>query len=160
MVDLTRMQSRSLTPRRGKPEGPPREYLAFTLAGEIYALELARIREIVSPPPLTEVPRAPRDVVGVCSVRGLLGTVIDLRRRLNLAEGESTRLSRILLSYTDSGEIVGLLVDEVRQVVRLVEREIEVAQQVLGGDLSDHVVGIGRPGDEVIVLLDLSSVTG
>jgi purine-binding chemotaxis protein CheW len=132
--------------------------LAFELAGERYGVELARIREIVSPPPITEVPRAPRDIVGVCSVRGLLVTVFDTRRRMKLEERPASRLTRILLANVDSGEVVGLLVDEVNQVVRLREHEIEYAQNVLGSDTSDPVQGIGRPGNDLIVLLDLSSL--
>lgn len=135
-----------------------REYLSFDLAGDVYAVELAGIREIVSPPPITEVPRAPHYVVGVCSVRGLLVTVVDTRRRMRLAERPSTRLTRILLATIDDGEVIGLIVDEVHQVVRLREHEIELSAAVLGGDTSDHVQGIGRPNGELIVLLDLTSL--
>lgn len=158
MADLAR-SSRAAATRAPKARPQKlREFLAFNLAGDVYGLELSRIREIVSPPPITEVPRAPSDVVGVCSVRGLLVTVVDLRRRLRLEERKPTRLARILLSYTDSGEVVGLFVDEVLQVVRLSEIEIEFAASVLGGDLSDHVMGIGRPEGELIILLDLSNI--
>ena len=144
--------------RRAAERGPVREFLAFTLAGELYGIELTRIREILSPPPITYVPRAASDVIGVCSVRGLLITVIDLRRRLSLEQRPATRRSRILLTQTDSGEVLGLYVDEVRQVMRLLETEIEMATSVLGGDVSEHVLGIGRPAGLVLVLLDLSSI--
>lgn len=137
-----------------------REFLSFRLAADVYAVELARIREIVTPPPLTTVPRAPADVIGICSVRGLLVTVIDLRRRLRLLEAAPSRQSRILLANTDPGEVVGLFVDEVRQVVRLGTQEIEVTANVLGGELSDHVLGVGRPDGEFVVLLDLGSIVG
>jgi purine-binding chemotaxis protein CheW len=136
------------------------EFLIFTLAGDPYAVELARVREIVSPPTLTEVPRSAADVMGVCSVRGLLVTVIDLRRRLKVAERPQTRFSRILLAHADSGEVIGLFVDEVRHVVRLNGNDVELAHAVLGGDVSDHVLGIGRVLGEVIVVLNMGSVTG
>jgi purine-binding chemotaxis protein CheW len=150
----------SMLERRMAPATPAglREFLSFRLGSDVYAVELSRIREIVSSPPLTEVPRAPADVVGICSVRGLLVTVVDLRRRLRLVENPPTRLSRILLANTDSGEVMGLLVDEVRQVVRLAPSEIEVTANVLGSDLADHVLGVGRPQGEFLVLLDLASM--
>ncbi|HVU03575.1 MAG TPA: chemotaxis protein CheW [Polyangiaceae bacterium] len=135
-----------------------REFLSFRLGADIHAVDLARIREIVSSPPLTEVPRAQSDIVGICSVRGLLVTVVDLRRRLHLPESPQTRLSRILLANTDSGEVIGLLVDEVRQVIRLAPSEIEITANVLGADLADHVLGVGRPDGEFIILLDLDSI--
>lgn len=137
-----------------------REFLVFTLNGEVYGLELQRIREILSPPVLTMVPRAPRDVMGICSVRGMLVTVFDLRKRLNLDLRPGTRLSRVLLSESARGEVVGLFVDDVRNVIRLAHHEIEVAQTILGGDLSDYVMGVGRPSGEPIVLLDQKSITG
>ncbi len=139
-------------------DGAPLELLAFSLAGELYGVPLAKIREILSPPPITEVPRAPRDVIGVCSVRGLLVTVIDLRRCLGVEERPLTRRTRILLAPVESGETVGLLVDDVKQVIRMGESELELASSVLGGDVSEHVVGIGRPPGMEVVLLDLSSV--
>jgi purine-binding chemotaxis protein CheW len=159
MADVVRSLP-SIMDRRLAPAAPTglREFLSFRLGADVYAVELARIREIVSPPPLTEVPRAQPDVMGICSVRGLLVTVVDLRRRLNLEESPTTRLSRILLANTDSGEVIGLLVDEVRHVVRLASAEIEITANVLGGDLSDHVLGVGRPDGDFLVLLDLASM--
>jgi purine-binding chemotaxis protein CheW len=137
--------------------GPVREFLVLRAGEDDYGVELTGIREILSPPPLTFVPRAPRAVLGVCSVRGLLVTVLDLRRRLGLPSAPPTRRSRILLTVGTSGEIFGVLADEVRQVVRLSESEVELSSAVFGGDVAEHVVGIGRPkpGDDVIVLLDL-----
>ncbi len=158
MADLVTMGGGRHLRRGDVAKGPVTEFLAFFLAGEIYAVPLTKIREILSPPPITEVPRAPRNVVGVCSVRGLLVTVIDLRRRLVVEESPTTRRTRILLTETDAGEIVGLLVDGVDQVIRLTEDEIELASTVLGGEVSEHVLGIGRPPGLEIILLDLSSV--
>jgi len=135
-----------------------REFLSFRLGSDVYGVDLARIREIVSPPPLTEVPRAAADILGVCSVRGLLVTVVDLRRRLRVVESAPTRLSRILLANGDSGEVIGLFVDEVRQVVRLANQDIEITATMLGGDMSDHVLGVGRPEGEFLILLDLGRI--
>jgi purine-binding chemotaxis protein CheW len=158
MGSLSKPAKMSYIDRRQPASGGLREFLSFRLGHDVYAVELARIREIVSSPPLTEVPRAAPDVIGVCSVRGLLVTVLDLRRRLRLVESEPTRLSRILLANTDAGEVIGLFVDEVRQVIRLASAEIEITANVLGADLSDHVLGVGRPGGDFVILLDLGSV--
>lgn len=133
-----------------------REYLAFQLAGESYALPLPSIREILKAPPITEIPRADRDILGIISVRGRITTVIDLRRRLQLEELALTKDSRILL--VDRGdEVIGVLVDLVHQVYRLEPDEIELSS-VMGGDVSDHFIGIGRPGGEesetLLILLD------
>jgi purine-binding chemotaxis protein CheW len=157
MADLARRGTVGVERRLSASPVAVREFLSFRLSDDVFAVELHRIREIVNPPPITEVPRAHRDVVGLCSVRGLLVTVLDLRRRLRLREAPPTRSTRILLVNTDSTEVVGLLVDEVRQVVRLGTEEIEMTANVLG-DLSDQVLGVGRPAGQFIILLDLASI--
>lgn len=157
MANLTPAMPARLA-RRVSDRGPIREFLVFLLAGELYGVELTRIKEILSPPPITQVPRAAREVVGVCSVRGLLVTVLDLRRKLRLVERPLTRRARVLLATSELGEVIGLLVDEVRQVVRLSENEIEVAAAALGGDVAEHVLGVGRPEGAFLILLDLRAI--
>lgn len=161
MADLAQRAGRTMAKRVYKgARGPLAEYLAFVLAGDVYAVSIRSVREILKPPPFTEVPRSPPEVLGVVSVRGLLVTVVDLRRRLRLVESAATRRSRVLLVEVDGGELIGLLVDEVLQVHRLAEGEIEPASSVLGGQLADYVLGIGRPEGELVILLDLRAIIG
>jgi purine-binding chemotaxis protein CheW len=160
MPALVRPRSERRAARRAGEAGKRVEYLAFVLAGETYAVQIAHIAEILRPPPLTEVPRAPRNVLGVISVRGKLVTVIDFRRRFRLAEAPVDRKTRILLSDLGIGEQLGLLVDEVQQVWRLASEEIEAAN-VLGGEQPAHIAGIGRPADSdgtTLILLDLGPI--
>jgi purine-binding chemotaxis protein CheW len=150
-------RTESRAPRRATGDTGRRvEYLAFVLAGDTYAVQISYIAEILKPPPVTEVPRAPRDVIGVMSVRGRLVTVIDLRRRFRLAESAPDRKTRILLVETGE-EQIGLLVDEVLQVYRLADTEIEPAG-VLGGDQPAHIAGIGRPEGALLILIDLKPI--
>lgn len=155
---------KALTTRRGEARsamqradelGKRVEYLAFVLGPEAYAIQIGNIVEILKPLPITEVPRADPSIVGVMSVRGRLVTVIDLKRRFKLAPTFTMdKKSRILL-VDAAGEEIGLLVDEVLQVYRLAESEIE-PPTVLGSEQPPHVVGIGRPaGGIVLLLLDL-----
>lgn len=145
------------------------EYLGFRADREMFAVSLALVREILKLPPITEVPRARRDILGIVSVRGQITTVIDLRRRLNLHAAEPTVNSRVLL-VQGNDEVLGLLVDEVTQVYRLSPLEIEPATSVLGANVGSHVAGIGRPrirglrgevqnsSEEVLILLDLAAL--
>ncbi len=141
------------------------EVLAFVIAQERYALPLASVREILKVPSITEVPRAPRDVLGIISVRGRIITVVDLRRRLRMAEAAIDKGARVLL-VDDGRELLGLLVDRVLSVYRLRQDEVELAA-VMGGDTADYVTGIGRPKaskgtrdaeartqEEMLILLD------
>ena len=159
MAALTKARSEKRAVRRAGEAGRRIEYLAFVLAGDTYAVQIAHVAEILRPPPITEVPRAPHTVLGVISVRGKLVTVVDLRRRFHLEEPPIDRKSRILLADVGSGEQVGLLVDEVQQVWRLATEEIEPSA-VLGGEQQPHIAGIGRPtgGRVILVLLDLRPI--
>ncbi len=153
---LMRRPSPRLLSRRSGDLGRRTEYLAFVLAGDTYAVQIAYIAEILKPPPVTAVPRAPREVIGVMSVRGRLVTVVDLRRRFGLREQPPDRRTRILLVEAGD-EHIGLLVDEVLQVYRLADSEIEPAQ-VLGGDQPAHIAGIGRPEGALLILIDLKPI--
>lgn len=147
MADLMRPRSRLGLARRGVPgdRGPRTEYLSFRLGEDVYAGPVSLIREILKPPPLTPVPRAPFSVMGIVSVRGQLVTVIDLRRRLRLPEAGTTRRSRVLLVNPHGVEVLGLFVDEVLQVYRLADEEIEHAAAALGGEVAPYISGIARP---------------
>lgn len=152
--------------QRADEIGKRAEYLAFSLGGEAYAIEIGNIVEILRPLPITEVPRADPDVVGVMSVRGRLVAVLDLKRRFKLQQKgvAMDKKSRILLVDAIDEEI-GLLVDEVLQVYRLSEGEIE-PPTVLGSEQAPHVVGIGRPAPvpghppTVLMLIDLVPIFG
>jgi purine-binding chemotaxis protein CheW len=159
-----RIEGRSAM-QRADEVGKRAEYLAFLLGGEAYAIEIGNIVEILRPLPITEVPRADADVVGVMSVRGRLVAVLDLKRRFKLQKNfVMDKKSRILLVDAIDEEI-GLLVDEVLQVYRLSEGEIE-PPTVLGSEQAPHVIGIGRPATApgapptVLMLIDLVPIFG
>ncbi|HEX8794357.1 MAG TPA: chemotaxis protein CheW [Polyangiaceae bacterium] len=160
MAAIVKARGEKRAARRAGEAGRRVEYLAFVLSGETYAVQIAHVAEILRPPPVTEVPRAPGNILGVISVRGKLVTVIDLRRRFRLHESPIDRKTRVLLADVGTGEQVGLLVDEVHQVWRLAAEEIE-ASSVLGGEQAPHIAGIGRPAGEqgtILVLLDLRPI--
>ncbi|MDP9152483.1 MAG: chemotaxis protein CheW [Myxococcota bacterium] len=160
MVALVRSRGEKRALRRSGEGGKRIEHLAFRLAGEMYAVQIAHVAEILRLPPITDVPRAPRNVLGVLSVRGKLVTVIDLRRRFRLPESPHDGRTRILLADVGTGEQIGLLVDDVQQVWRLANEEIE-PPSVLGGEQPAHIAGIGRPaGSEglILILLDLRPI--
>ena len=133
------------------------QYLSFLLDDEEYALDIRQISEIIKAREFTEIPRSPEFVLGIISLRGVVVPVFDLRCRLNLGVAEITVNSRIVVCQ--SGEVtVGLLVDNINQVVNLVEDEIEPPPGVLSGLDREMVFGIGRYQDRMIILLQLNHV--
>ncbi len=135
-----------------------REALAFRLGDEEYALDILRIREIIKLRPITEVPRAPSYILGIISVRGQVIPVLDLRVRLRLLARPLGKEARILI-VTRGDETYGLIVDAVRQVVRMRDEEVEPPPPMLGGAEAEFIAGIGRPrGDRMLILLQLDTV--
>jgi purine-binding chemotaxis protein CheW len=137
-----------------------REFLTFLVGGEAFGVPLTQVQEIRTFPLLTEVPRAPKDVMGICSVRGILVTVIDIRERLHVEQRPPSRTARILLTESTQGESLGIFVDEVIGVQRFAEGQIEAPSTGLVGDVASHIEGIGRRGNKVTVLLNLTWLTG
>jgi purine-binding chemotaxis protein CheW len=138
---------------------PVREILTFALCGEAFGVPLTQVLEILGVRTITRVPRSPPDVVGVCTVRGELVTVIDTRQRLEPGAPRASNRGRILLTNTYDGEKVGLMVDEVLGVQRFSREQIEPTAGVLVGDISSHIESIARKGSQVTVLVNLASLT-
>lgn len=138
-----------------------REVLTFLLGGEVFGIELRVLREIIKPPPLTEIPRAPRFLRGILSLRGTMVPVVDLRRRLRLGSAEPTAQTRVLI-VEYGGEPVGLTVDAVTDVARISEHHIEPPPLGLGSAEQTHISGIGRyqagKQERVVVMLAIESV--
>lgn len=123
---------------------PEREFLCFSMGGDLFAFPLLSVAEILKPIAITTVPRAPSHVLGVVSVRGMVITVMDVRAHLRAPLAPPTRATRFLLVHTAEGEIVAAQVDAVKEVLRLTEAQIEPAAD-LGSDVSSAVLGVGRP---------------
>ncbi len=141
----------------------PREFLAFRLEGETYALPLVAVREIVKVPPLTEVPRGGRHLHGVMHLRGEVLPVYDIKKRLELTAvpkhvrgpDSVAKGTRVVLVKDLEGD-GGILVDQVDEVVRFPPSALEARPQ-LGGDRL-LVNGIGRKGERLYILLDEAEV--
>jgi purine-binding chemotaxis protein CheW len=139
--------------------------LAVLAGDEAYGFPLSVVREILVPPPLTEVPRAPEHFLGVISVRGQIITLIDLPKMLNLEVEQTEPYGRVLL--VDNGEeLIGVAVDSVIQVYRMEPEDIEYAS-AMSAELSEYVVGVGRvpsqsssDAQDMLILIDPVTLVG
>jgi purine-binding chemotaxis protein CheW len=145
-------------------EETPAEYLAFNLDAECYVVPIGEVREIVKVPPLTEIPRATPALLGVMNLRGEVLPVYDIKPRLRLSVSAKRiagpdpealpKAARVLIIKEDDGD-AGVLVDAVREVVRLKPSAIEPPPPGVGGGERDCVVGLGRQKDQLYIVLDL-----
>jgi purine-binding chemotaxis protein CheW len=131
-----------------------REFLAFILDGDPYAIPVEWAREIVRLRAITPMPRVPPAIRGVISLRGEVVQVMDLCLRLGVQARQPTRTSRIIVLHGDHGSVTGLLVDSVREVVRVAE---EAIQPPPTGE-SDSVEALCRQDGEFISLLNMDRV--
>lgn len=133
------------------------EYLTFSLSRERYGLSISRVREIIKVQPLTFVPRQPPYVSGIFMLRGAIVPVLVLAQRLGLEVLERTRSSRIVV-VEDNEELIGLLVDEVFDVIRLSQTAIEPAPQWKGAAHADLLKGVGRVSSNMVILLEADAL--
>ncbi len=131
-----------------------RELLCFELAGETHAIGVERVREIVRFRALTPMPRVPAEILGVISLRGEIVQILDLRRRLGAAPAVPNRSSRIIVLHGDAGEVTGLLVDAVREVIRVREEDFRSAS----GSETGFVSELCERGGRFISVLQLERV--
>lgn len=148
-------------------EEVPREFLAFHLGVEVYALPIEAVREIVKVPVLTELPRTPADLLGVMNLRGEVLPVYDLKLRLRLSatpapvagpgaeQARIPRSSRILVLRDGQGD-AGVLVDAVQEVVRLRPSTLEAPPRGISSGDRQAITGLGRRHDQLFILLDPS----
>jgi purine-binding chemotaxis protein CheW len=113
----------------------------FRVSGEDFAVDIMRVREIIPPVPLTPVPEAPRHVAGVFRLRGEVIPVVDLSRRLGLPPVEPTRRAKYVVVKV-AGQLLGLMVDEVCEVLRLDRGELRPAPDAMGGKGTRLVLGV------------------
>lgn len=133
------------------------EYLTFLLGAEVYGVEIDRVREVMRAPPITEVPRAPADVLGVITVRGEVVAVFDPRARLGLPAMGPSGGGRVVI-VDDGGGPCGLQVDAVSSVVRLLRGQVEACPSGLGGASADCLEGIGRDRDRLFTILSVAAL--
>ena len=139
---------------------PLREYLAFLVSGEEYAVPIGLVREIVRDAVLTDVPRAPATVLGVMMVRGQVVPVFDLRQFLKLpAPSSVSAKSRTVIVDTGRGPF-GLRVDAVRQVLRLKDSAVEATPAGVGVAAPEAFRGIARVQGRMVVILDIGQIFG
>lgn len=113
----------------------------FRIGGEDYAVDIMRVREIIQPLPITPVPRAPVFVEGVVRLRGEVIPVVDVRKRFGLPASPATRRTKFLVVHV-AGRRLGLVVDEVCEVVRIGRAEIRPAPALVGLDAPRFFLGI------------------
>ena len=132
------------------------KFLTFRLDSEDYGLEILKVRDINGLMKITALPQMPHYMKGVINLRGKVIPVINLRLKFGLPEVEHTEQTCIIV--VDVGKEIGLIVDAVNEVLDISEENIEPAPPLGGTTDASFILGMGKVGDEVKILLNIGKV--
>ncbi|MDI6451416.1 chemotaxis protein CheW [Anaerobaca lacustris] len=151
---VVKQQNREVVSKEGK-------YLTFSLGAEEYGLEILKVREIIGYIDVTAVPQTPHHVKGVINLRGQVIPVIDLRAKFGMETAEVTEQSCIIVVEIVQEErkcSMGIVVDRVQEVLDIAGGSIEDAPRFGASVNTDFILGMGKVGDAVKILLDIDKV--
>jgi len=137
------------------------QYLTFKLADEIFALDVAKVREILEFTSITKVPQTPEFMRGVINLRGSVVPVVDLRLKFGMEPTEQTiNTCIIVVEVTLEGDntVLGALADSVQEVVEMEPDQIEPAPHIGTRLNTDFIKGMGKQGENFIMILDIDRV--
>ena len=146
--------NRAVQDREGK-------YLTFALGPEEYGLEILKVREIIGYMEITAVPQTPEYVRGVINLRGQVIPVVDLRSKFGMETAETTDQTCIIVVEISQGGhkfSMGIVVDRVQEVLDIAGDDIEDTPQFGSNVATDFILGMGKIGDTVKILLDIDKV--
>jgi purine-binding chemotaxis protein CheW len=126
----------------------------FRLGEDLYAIDIMRIKEIIRPLKLTVLPKFPAFVEGIVNLRGTVIPVVDLRKRFDLPAIEESLNTRLLI-VSLAGRAVGLVVDEVTEVVTVSVKDIKPPPDLGSGIGSEYLIGVCLVNEGMIMLLNI-----
>ena len=133
------------------------KYLTFFLASEEYGVEILKVQEIIGRMPITPVPLTSKYFLGVINLRGKIHPIMDLKIKFGMDQSEITDETCIIVIKTSS-LMMGVLVDKVSEVVNVASGDIEDTPS-FGADVNpEYLLGVGKTGGRVRLLLDIEKV--
>jgi purine-binding chemotaxis protein CheW len=138
-----------------------RQYLTFKLANEIFATDVAKVREVLDFTTITEIPRTPAFMSGVINLRGSVVPVVDMRLCLEMSKTERTTNTCIVVLEVlldNESIIIGALADSVEEVIDLDPDQIRPAPRIGTQIRTDFLKGMGKRDEQFIMILDIDRV--
>lgn len=139
-------------------ENESTQFIVIKIGNEQYGINIAYIDNIVRMTHITRVPKAAPYIKGVINLRGIVIPVMSLRIKMGLPQDEYTKATRIIILKLEQHGTVGVVVDEVKEVVALDNSQIEKVATDAQADHVNYVQNVGKCGDELISILDLNAV--
>ena len=131
-----------------------RQLVVFNIDNEDFGVEITQVNEIIRPVEIFKVPNTPDFIEGLINLRGKVHTVINLRKRFKLTPREFDENTKIIISSVNS-LVIGFIVDEVKEIIRLEDEDLESAPSALTGLKRKYINAIAKSGEKIVLLLDL-----
>jgi purine-binding chemotaxis protein CheW len=134
------------------------QILTFQLKGELFGLEILKVKELLEYNSITKVPMVPEYIRGVINLRGSVVPVVDLMDLFSKTPSEITKKSCIIIVENSSGDTMsatGILVDNVNEVIDVIGKDIEPAPAFGTNLKTNFILGMAKVGDEIVILLDM-----
>jgi len=142
-----------------KSTGEMVQLVNFRLRDEEFGLDIGSVREITRVADITRIPEAPSFVYGVTNLRGQVIAVIDLAKQFGLAPQQELPETAKIVVTEIKGQTVGMLVDEVPEVLKIADENIEPAPELVQTEVrTDYIKGVGKLDNRLIILLDLEKL--
>lgn len=136
-----------------------KQYIVAKLGSEQYGIDIAYVDNIVRMQKITRVPKTQPYFLGVINLRGEIIPVMSMRQKLEMGDDEITNTTRIIIIKPEQSASLGLLVDEVREVVTLSEDDVEKVSYDNGReDANFSVTGVGKYKDTLISLVNIGGI--
>lgn len=132
------------------------QYIVVKYGDELFGIDIKYVDNIVRMQRITRVPKVQSYIKGVINLRGEVIPVISLRIKMGLEEDVITKATRIIIIKLETGESIGVLVDEVEEVVTLEQSQIEKIAYDKDA-VNAFVGGVGKEGNRLISLLDITA---
>jgi len=139
---------------RAGGSGPGREYLAFALGAEHYAIDILRVQEIRGYSHVTHIANAPEHIKGVVNLRGVIVPILDLRIRFG-DHSPTYDDHTIVIVLNVLGRVMGMVVDGVSDVVEITAEDIVPPPQLGRAALTEHIVGVASRDERMLIVLDI-----
>ncbi len=144
----------------GQSEFDTTQFIVVRLGDEQYGINIKYIDNIVRMQHITRVPKVQTYFKGVINLRGEVIPVMSIRLKMGLPDDEVTNSTRIIIIKMESGAAVGIIVDEVKEVVTLDESNIEKVGYDSKEEKQNFIHGVGKSNGGLISLLELNAVLG
>ncbi|MEW6516708.1 MAG: chemotaxis protein CheW [candidate division FCPU426 bacterium] len=132
--------------------------VVFKLGGEEFGAPIHQVHEILRLVEITRVPRAPRFIEGVVNLRGRIIPILDLRRRFDLPLDTTPERKQRIMEVEVDEQILGMIVDEVSEVVRLPVDAIEPPPAMVADIAGEYLAGIGKLPGRIIIMLNFDKI--